>query len=98
MMESGEEIIEDLDATLDQLIVNAKAMIKIGKSPLFNCEAEALEKTQESLLARLFYRQKILKERKREELCGRASRRAAGGHKKLARFNKLTLSRKSTQN
>lgn len=51
MKRSGEEILADIDATLDQLIQYAD--VAEITSSLSNLEVEALQKTQESLLARL---------------------------------------------
>ena len=88
-MGSGEEVIEDLDSALDQLIANAKTLREIEANPLFQTEAAALEKTQESLLARIIYRQKILNEVKKGELSQRASLRELGITEKLRRFKRI---------
>lgn len=62
MPRSGEEILADIDATLDQLIHYADIVQTVSLSDL---EVEALQKTQESLLARLIHMEGLLdKERK----------------------------------
>lgn len=67
MIRSGEEILADIDATLDQLIENANAVKPISTSALFTSEVEALQKTQESLLARLVHMNDLLKGQKKKE-------------------------------
>jgi hypothetical protein len=54
MDRSKEEVAADINATLDQLIDNASA-IQSMKHGCSSCEIEALEKIQESLLARLIH-------------------------------------------
>ena len=51
-MDNG-EIMHDVDATIDKLIENAKALEAIENDPLFAQEKTYLENTQESLLAHL---------------------------------------------
>ncbi|HKY99947.1 MAG TPA: hypothetical protein VJ112_02155 [Rhabdochlamydiaceae bacterium] len=53
MKGAGEEILADIDATLDQLIENANVINQISLNTLFQDEVDALQKTQESLLSRL---------------------------------------------
>jgi hypothetical protein len=60
-MRSTEEILIDIDETLDQLIKNAAASKVIIGTSLYKAEVEALQKTQESLLARLIHMQDLLK-------------------------------------
>jgi hypothetical protein len=57
MIRSGEEILADIDTTLDQLIQNAEV---IRYDYLCENEIEALQKTQESLLARLIHMDLLL--------------------------------------
>lgn len=69
MLKSGEEILADIDATLDQLIQNAKVIRHTSLQSLCENEIEALQKTQESLLARLIHMDLLLdKEEKRVHL------------------------------
>lgn len=60
MKRSGEEILADIDATLDQLIQNADAISYVSVNSLCENEVEALQKTQESLLARLMHMDRLL--------------------------------------
>lgn len=61
MRESGEELLADIDATLDQLMQTAEALKAAKHAHHFGHEVQLLENTQESLLARLMHRQSILK-------------------------------------
>lgn len=60
MIRSGEQILADIDTTLDQLIQNAATINHISLDSLFTNEMEALQKTQESLLARLIHMNDLL--------------------------------------
>ena len=60
MKGAGEEILADIDATLDQLIENANVINQISLNTLFQDEVDALQKTQESLLSRLINMQSLL--------------------------------------
>ena len=51
MIKSGEEILADIDATLDQLILNAQVAHQTTLYVLSENEQESYHKTQESLLA-----------------------------------------------
>ena len=84
MIRTHEEILADIDATLDQLITNSTAFNQMPMTPLFTTEIEALQKTQESLLARLVHMQAFLQKKNRSERAG-----FAGIEKKIARFGKL---------
>ncbi|MCP5505118.1 MAG: hypothetical protein H7A41_08205 [Chlamydiales bacterium] len=55
------EILNEIDETLDQLIKNAAALKEITSDPLYQTEIEALQKMQESLLARLLHLDRFLK-------------------------------------
>lgn len=66
MIRSSEEILIDIDQTLDQLIINAKIIQKIELDQLQISELEALQKTQESLLARLIDMNDLLKVQKKK--------------------------------
>lgn len=80
------EIWDDIDATVDQLIANASAMKRALHTDLLDVEVEALQRTQESLLARLVNRHTLLagekKKRATEEL------RAEAIRKKIADYGK----------
>lgn len=92
MLESSEDIIEDLDETLDCLMQNANALEEIGGNPLFSTERDALLKTQESLLAHLFNMETLLenekpiRKKKRQEL-----------EEKIHSFKKRSTIRKTNQ-
>ncbi len=66
MVRSSEEILADIDATLDRLIENASVVKRASLSTLYASEVEALQKTQESLLARLVHMNDLLKGDKKE--------------------------------
>lgn len=57
MREVNADILADIDATLNELITIADALKSAKMNQQFAHEVEALEKTQESLLARLMHRQ-----------------------------------------
>ena len=61
MIRSSEEILVDIDTTLDQLICNASAFEQIAAASLYEEEIAALHKTQESLMARLVHMNDLLK-------------------------------------
>jgi len=86
MIRSGEEILADIDDTLDHLIANADAIKKISLSTLYISEVEALQKTQESLLARLVHMNDLLKSHKKTEE-GQSS--LDSPEEKILRFGKL---------
>ncbi len=82
MPRTGEEILADIDATLDQLIQYADVA---QKTLLSDLEVEALQKTQESLLARLIHMEELLgKDRKPKEQASMES-----VQQKIARYSRL---------
>lgn len=87
-MEPKKDILADIDGTLDQLIENAKVIREIGNKPLFECETEALQKTQESLLARLLHRETLLELRKGNQVAPTPERESSI-QEKFAKFSKL---------
>lgn len=68
MLDSSDEILADINATLDQLNQNAKALKKAQTSHHFSHEITQLEMIQESLLARLLHRQSIAEMDKRDKV------------------------------
>lgn len=58
-----ELILTEMDQTLDQLITHAKTVQKVPASKLNAHELEALQKTQESLLAHLMHLDQALHEK-----------------------------------
>jgi hypothetical protein len=84
MIRSSEEILADIDATLDQLIENADVLKRFSLQTLFVCEVEALQKTQESLLARLVHMNDLLKDEKTQQ-----AEPTVSIERKIMRFGKL---------
>jgi hypothetical protein len=78
MFRTQEEILAELDATLDQLMHNASVVCESELHVLDSLELGSLHKTQESLLARFVHTQEELPEKKYEAL-----------HKKIERMNEL---------
>ena len=60
MREDNADIVADIDATLNELVEIAEVLKAAKINPHFKHEVEVLEKTQESLLARLMHRQSQL--------------------------------------
>lgn len=56
----GEEILLEIDGTLDQLIKNAEALQTADLKELSETEIDAFQKTQESLLHHLMYMDRFL--------------------------------------
>ena len=56
----GEEILLEIDGTLDQLIRNAEAIQKVDLAELCETEIDAFKKTQESLLQHLIHMDQFL--------------------------------------
>lgn len=52
---AAEEILVEIDATLDRLILNAEAIVHADIEELSITELEAFQKTQESLIHHLLY-------------------------------------------
>jgi hypothetical protein len=82
MLRSQEELLADLDSTLDQLIQNAECVCESDLCVLDSLEIDSMQKTQESLLARFTHTQEVvsprLQDEKYEEL-----------HKKLKKLGEL---------
>lgn len=68
MRETSEELIEDIESTLDQLMQTAEALKAAKQTHFFDHEVELLKNTQESLLARLMHRQSILEMDERKKM------------------------------
>ena len=62
-MEARKETLVEIDQTIDQLIINKETLDRISIEPNYLVEKEALEKTQESLLAHLTHLQAYLQEK-----------------------------------
>jgi hypothetical protein len=62
---ASEEILMEIDATLDRLIQNAEAITGVEIEELSLMELEAFQKTQESLIQHLLYTDERLAQRNR---------------------------------
>ncbi|MES2273568.1 MAG: hypothetical protein V4487_05215 [Chlamydiota bacterium] len=85
----GEEIIIEIDTTLDQLIRNAEVIQNVDLKELSETEIEGFQKTQESLLQHLLHMDQFL-ETKSKSL--RIPDKRSAGYKiqeKLLAFEKL---------
>lgn len=87
MIKTSEEILADIDATLDQLIENAAAIKCVSASALFQSEVDALQKTQESLLARLVHMNELLNTRSQPSM--EKDQEFQTIEQKIVRFGKL---------
>lgn len=88
MIRTVEEILDDIDDTLDRLIENADVIKHISLNALYTSEVEALQKTQESLLARLVHMQDLFKGQKNKGDCEKEDP-FNSIEQKIARFGKL---------
>ncbi len=52
---SRQDVQAEIDAVLDRILENAEALKGIRNDPAYTVEREALEKTQESLMARVIH-------------------------------------------
>jgi hypothetical protein len=89
-MKNQEELLAELDATLEQLIQNASLFCNSNFHVLEPVEIDSLYKTQESLVARFVHAQERLKDESKAKKCQRLQR-------KLLLLNELneTLMKKS---
>lgn len=55
MIDSNQDLLNEIDSTIDQLVKNATVLKNISSKKEYEEEVEALEKTQESLLAHLIH-------------------------------------------
>lgn len=85
----GEEILMEIDSTLDRLICNAEAIQNVSVQELSETEIEAFQKTQESLLQHLIHMDQFL-ETKRKNLRLQDKRSASYKiQEKILKFEKL---------
>ncbi len=68
MIKNSEEILAEIDSTLDQLILNAQVAEKTTLYVLSENELEAFHRTQESLLARFVHMSDHLSDTHKEKL------------------------------
>ncbi|NNM43030.1 MAG: hypothetical protein HKM07_01640 [Chlamydiae bacterium] len=86
-MKNSEKIVASIDATLDQLIENAEIVNPKTCHLLLESEIEALQKTQESLLAHILHMENHLELQKKSTV---RLLQKSGIQKKLAKFGKLS--------
>ena len=85
----GEDILLEIDKTLDQLICNAEVIENIDLKELSETEIEAFQKTQESLLQHLIHMDEFLSA-KRQNLKMQDKKSASFKiQEKLLRFEKM---------
>lgn len=88
----GEDILMEIEGTLDQLICNAEVLTKTDLKDLSETEIDAFQKTQESLLQHLLHMDNLLVVKRDSLRC--VDRRSANYkiQEKLARFEKMKAS------
>ena len=89
MIRSGEKILVDIDATLDQLIENAATMNQISLDTLLADEMQALQRTQESLLARLVHMNDLLEPDEKRSFFRKQPIAYTSIENKIVRFGRL---------
>ncbi len=89
MLSTGEEILADIDQTLDQLIENADIINRISFNALFTSEVQALQKTQESLMARLMHMHELLEKDKKQQIPTKRTNPLNQIENKLKEFGQL---------
>ncbi|MGL4540547.1 MAG: hypothetical protein ACRCU0_06190 [Candidatus Rhabdochlamydia sp.] len=89
MLSTGEEILADIDQTLDQLIENADIINRISFNALFTSEVQALQKTQESLMARLMHMHELLEKGQKQQTTTKKINPLNQIEKKLKEFGQL---------
>lgn len=89
MLSTGEEILADIDQTLDQLIENADIINRISFNAVFTSEVQALQKTQESLMARLMHMHELLEKDKKQQLTTKKINSLHQIEEKLKEFGQL---------
>jgi len=68
MFRSKEEILAELDSTLNQLLLNIETVSDVSLSEISETEMQAMHKTQESLMARFMHTSELIKENERKKL------------------------------
>lgn len=87
MVHSKDDVLAEIDITIDQLLENAKVLKKIASKECYLDEISALEKTQESLIAHLIHMDEILK--KKDKASQQQPLLASKVHDKLGRSGYL---------
>lgn len=91
MIRNGEEILADIDVTLDQLIRNAETIRHISIRTLNENEMEAMQKTQESLLARVLHMNDLLGAKEKKVQFKKHADTFGNIQQKIERFGKLNI-------
>ncbi|PCI91706.1 hypothetical protein COB11_08215 [Candidatus Aerophobetes bacterium] len=89
MINSNNGLLKEIDATIDQLVKNAEVLKNISSKKEYVEEVDALEKTQESLLAHLIHMDELLKTKRCIPLSGESTLLAKSVHNKLGRSGYL---------
>lgn len=92
MFRSKEEILAELDSTLDQLLVNVETVNNVSPTDLSEIELQAIHKTQESLLARFMHTSDLLKETESKKLELNKKSELFQLKEKLRKFGELNTS------
>lgn len=92
MLRSKEEILAELDSTLNQLLLNIETVSNASLSDLSETEMQAMHKTQESLLARFMHMNDLIKESERKKLQEKKTRELTQLQEKLKKFSDLNTS------
>lgn len=87
LIHSPDAVLLEIDATIDKLLENAKALKKIAHQDAYHEEISALEKTQESLIAHLIHMDEMLK--KKDRVSAQKPLLASKVHNKLGRAGYL---------
>ena len=89
MLRSKEEILAEIDSTLNQLLINIEIVSDVLPSDLSETEISALHKTQESLLARFMHMTDLIKDSERKKL---QEKQTTEIQSKLKKFGELNAS------
>lgn len=89
MIDTDQDLLKEIDTTIDQLVKNADVLRHISSKKEYLEEVEALEKTQESLLAHLMHMDELLKTKKTTSISGESALLAKAVHSKLGRCGYL---------
>lgn len=85
----GEEILMEIDSTLDRLICNAEAIQTVSLNELSETEIEAFQKTQESLLQHLIHMDQFLETKSKNLKVQNKKSSRFQIQEKLLKFEKL---------
>jgi hypothetical protein len=85
MLKNADQILADIDSTLDQLICNAEV---ISLETLSVLELEAMQKTQESLLARVVHMDELMDAAKKRQAL-KKKQAASQLEEKIVQFSHL---------